>query len=505
MRMRHGDLEGMCRVFRVFTVPFNIRMAGVELQLVEQTNKTDPVFRPSVEGSYDHVDWTIVTPDTRTFSMLVEIFAHQQEADKVERIFEIMLRCDIQPDSLIVSALIKAYATLGEPETALARFLEVCGIQGSTRSVARYFRIARSDTVDLRPPLGLGNVSLDVNIYNALLSALLPSCGVRLFQWVLEHMRLSGCEPNRKTSLVLLHYLVRRGFTPRELTRVVTCFAKFPADCRPTIGHINSILAATMRHRRSFVPRFKIAGETSTEEMLLPRLEPDAVPFDPSAGLASPQNKELNVLLQQLVGRQIRSNSSTFEFRLWRDAITKMDMESARKVFQDMKSRGIRPNSRHFTILADGFTRIGDMPAAEGIIDLARTENNVKPTTAMYEVLIRGYGRLHRPERAAHTFLKMIQSGIPPDIKSIVAVVDAYLIHGSFWVARHLLLLLWKSVIDFPPKLRRADVWTLRRAFIQAGRNRPSPPRAERDRRFFRTSIAQLLRQWKRFYSQRRH
>ncbi|KAH7107084.1 hypothetical protein BKA62DRAFT_227715 [Auriculariales sp. MPI-PUGE-AT-0066] len=502
MRMRHGDLDAVCRVFRVFTAPFNIRMTGVELKLVERANQKDPVYRPNVGGNYDHVEWVIISPDARTFGMLIEIFAHQQEVDQIERTFEIMRRCNVRPDSRLVSTLIKAYATVGEHETALARFIELCADTPLVRPFVTAFHIPHQQRVPSRSSLGLSDVKLNSHIYNALLSALLPVSGLPIFQAVLEHMRIMNIEPNQKTSIILIYYLANRGFTPRELMRATKDLAKLPVHCRPNISHVNAILTATLRSRRPLVQKMALRpGQTVTP--LNPTPEAESEDYDPSAGLASPANKELNILLDELAHRGLRGNGSTFTLRLWRDAVTRLDMETARTTFRHMKARGIRPNSRHFTILMDGFTRIGDMIAAEEVLKLAQTEENIIPTVGMYTVLIRGYGRIERSDLASQTFFRMMSAGIPPDHQAIAALVDAFIRVKRFFLARSLLKTLWKWVVVFPRRLHKADVWTLRRAFTKITTHKMRPPRADRDRRQLRKNFQSVLLQWKQFYRPR--
>lgn len=504
LRMRHGDLDAMCRVFRVFTVQCNIRMTGVEMRLIGKPNKKDPVYRPEFEGDYDHVHHTIVRPNAATFAMIMEVLAHQEQIDQVERAYNIMRLGGIVPDASTVTAFIKAFANVGDFKAALGVFMRTCGTDAMAAEFARFLHVKQTKMPSSPVPPGLSHVPLDIRIYNALLSALLPSCGVLLFQISLEHMRVFNVEPNRQTGNILLHYLANRGHTPRQLIRITSLFANFPPHCRPTIGYINSILAAIMRRRRPVQQQLKSADNGAEPQP--PRLEPDADPYDPSAGLASPRNAEFVELLALIAGRQIRSNSSTFALRLWRDAVTKLDMDSARETFREMNARGIRPNSRHFTILMDGFTRVGNVAAAEEIMALAFKENNVLPNVVMYSVLIKGYARIRRPALASRTFFRMIQAGIPPDIKAVLSLVDAFIVAKRYRFAKKLLLSLWRWVIELPPNVskkefRRADLWSLRRTFANSDAAqyvKPTP--RERDRRLMRRRIALLLRQWREFY-----
>lgn len=498
LRMRHGDLSGMCSAFRVFTAPFNIRMSGVEMRLLERPNRKDPIYRPAVDGDYGHVDYAVVKPDAATFAMIIEVFGHQEEIDQVERAYHLMRRCDIRPDGKVVDALIKAYTNVGDREGAWAIFLEVCGSAHMTREFARLFKVASEKPLP-RPVLGLSHVRLDVHIYNSFIAALLPSCGIRLFQLCLEHMKAFNVEPDKKTGNILLHYLSNRGQTPRQLIRIATLFARLPPNCRPTIGHVNSILAALLRRRRA--THSIVLSKQEAAEHKAQRLEPEADPYDPSAGLANPKNVELAELLSLISERRIRSNSSTFALRLWRDAITKLDLGGARETFRAMAARGIRPNSRHFAILMDGFARTGDMPAAEHVLALALEENNVQPTVVMHTVLIRGYARMRRPDLASRAFFRMASSGIPPDVRAVLALVDAFMAVKKFFFARVLLLRLWKWVIEMPPYLKDANLWVLRRAFSKSeALQTPRPPPSERDRRALRKDVATVLRQWKGFF-----
>ncbi|KZV91951.1 hypothetical protein EXIGLDRAFT_693188 [Exidia glandulosa HHB12029] len=143
-----------------------------------------------------------------------------------------------------------------------------------------------------------------------------------------------------------------------------------PTALPPSIGHINSILASLMRRRRSAYQKCGLAELQRPDEKTnlvstegLPHLaleEPplrefDAVPYDPSAGLANPQHRPLVELLALILNHNVRSNTSTFALRLWRDAVTRLDMDGARTTFKEMTERGIRSNSRHFTILMDAW------------------------------------------------------------------------------------------------------------------------------------------------------
>ncbi|KZV94098.1 hypothetical protein EXIGLDRAFT_737396 [Exidia glandulosa HHB12029] len=518
LRMRHGDLDSMCKVFRVFRAPCNIRMTGVEMKLLSKPNSSDPVYRPSFDGDFDHVDYTDVRPNAATFAMIMDVLAHQLQIKQVERAYNIMCSSGIRPDSSTIASLINAYANVGDIKTAFAVFFETCRGQGA--KLFKPWLKHGLNTGPAAPPPDLRGVRLDINIYNALLSALLRPCGFSLFQATLAHMRMMDFEPDRKTSNIFLHYLSNRGIRPRQLIRICTVFATFPPHCRPSIGHINSILASIMRRRRAAYQLFGLADLQRPEEKTnlestegLPHIalkEPplrefDAVPYDPSAGLANPQNRPLVELLALISDRNIRSNTSTFALRLWRDAVTRLDMESARATFKEMTARGIRPNSRHFTILMDGWTRVGDMTAAEGLISVAYEENGVLPTVVMYTVIIKGYARLLRPDKAAKTFFRMITAGIPPDVKSVLALVDAFIMTKKYRLARYLLLTVWKWVLEFPPNLAKADVWTLRRAFARAeATHEVRPPLEERSRRNIVRRMRDVLHIWRKFYLHKR-
>ncbi|KZV91971.1 hypothetical protein EXIGLDRAFT_769471 [Exidia glandulosa HHB12029] len=130
LRMRHGDLDTMCKVFRVFRAPCNISMSGVEIRLFKP-NSSDPVYHPAFDGDFRHIDHTDLRPNAVTFAMIMDVLAHQLQIEQVERAYNMMVSSDIRPDSSTIGSLINAYANVGDIKTEFAAFFETCRGQGA--------------------------------------------------------------------------------------------------------------------------------------------------------------------------------------------------------------------------------------------------------------------------------------------------------------------------------------------------------------------------------------
>jgi len=234
------------------------------------------------------------------------------------------------------------------------------------------------------------------------------------------------------------------------------------------------------------------------------RISGAADSFDPTAGIALSRMLSYRALIrpivQSLSARRIMSNRATIALRLKQGAITRSNMTVARRVFQEMLTRGMRPASRHFTALMEGHTLLGDMRGAEKVMDAA-LDAGMRPNVVMFTILIVGHARLGHPDKAMRTFQSMVASGIRPDVPAVDAIASAYFAVGAYKTARRVLLVLWPHVQAPLEGMQSAPLKQLARALRARHANRDLADHPKHlnkpEQTFLRWKINRLIRAWK--------
>ena len=464
LRIETGDVTGALRILKVFTLSYTDHGGVLDEENGEKILSVDS----SVPG-------LSCVPDHRTFKILLTLLAyHKGQLDNIFRVFRQMTSTGYQIDAEIVTALITAYSTANMTGSATLLVYEMCKRHNLSVDRNEFHLLGRlTDTLDARLDQAV-SVYPNVDVFNALLRAILPEGGLMGLRRVLRIMRQASCLPDASTIQIILTYLQNvHQMTPRSLIQIYEILINFPAcETSLTVQHLNIILrslvqreidllgtsswnATAQRVRFGHVTRFSTRG--------LSKVAPN---FDPTAGIALDSfqrrvNKPFQPIVETLVERQVMSDRMTFALRIRRDALVKLDMESAQRAFEIMISRGIRANVYHYSALIEGYTALGRMEDARNVMERAAV-GGVKPNVIMYTILINGYARLRQPDHARGTFAEMVKAGVKPDIAAVDAVVSAFWFVRAYRAARNLLLDLWPLVAPaLPPQLHGAPLHVL--------------------------------------------
>ena len=480
LRIDAGDVPGALRVLQLFTTPPDPDGDGGWVNGDDGQREGGSSSAESVNSS------SYCVPDRATFNILLMLLArHKGQLDNVFRVYHQMISAGHQIDADTVTAIVAAYSTDNRMGSALSLVYEMC--KHHNLSVDRNeFHLLRPLTETIDPGLKEAlSVCPNTDVFNALLRAVLPEKGLVGMRRVLRIMRQASFLPEASTIQIILTYLHDVHYMdPRGLLKVLRILTGFPAhEASLTVHHLNTILrslirreidiirtnswnASAQRVRFGHMPRFSSR-----------RLSKVATEFDPTAGISldSFQRRIAKLsrpIIETLVDRHVMSDRMTFALRIRRDAVVKLNIESAKRAFDIMVSRGIRPNVYHYSALIEGYASLGRMEEARNVMERASLAG-VKPNVIMYTILINGFGRLGQPDLAQQTFTEMVAGGVRPDFAAVDAVVSAYWFVKAYKNARSLLLDLWPLVAPFPPELQGAPLRNLIQ-YLRA--HRGSPP-----------------------------
>jgi pentatricopeptide repeat protein len=72
-----------------------------------------------------------------------------------------------------------------------------------------------------------------------------------------------------------------------------------------------------------------------------------------------------------------------------------------------MLDRGLHPNEYHYAALMEGYAATGELAAAEAVMNAAERAG-IRPNCVMHTILIVGYARREKPERAMRILRHMV-------------------------------------------------------------------------------------------------
>ncbi|KIJ68335.1 hypothetical protein HYDPIDRAFT_124718 [Hydnomerulius pinastri MD-312] len=451
-------------------------------------------------------DTPLVAPDTVTFTILINYLASQGHLSRVRKVLDRMLEANVEPDSGIAAALIRAHCLCGRDDMAASLLGAMLHSDAAARDFAACLRVKWVPNL----PINVKGIVLTVHVFNAILGRVMEIRGLSGARFIFRIMRHTGIQPNATTTEVFLNYLDRtENVKPRQLIRTLRNMS--PGAHGPTIRHLHIILRNVLRREKHLVHRSgwdATASKFSSTRNFNPTFPGDRIllsteNFDPGGGLKLPrhvrQNSWLRPIFLSLSRKAVRSDRATIGMRLRHEAIIEPNLESVKSVFRYMLEQGMHPNRYHYISVMYGYAMAGNMRGAEQIMRSAK-EAGFEPEVVMYTVLISGYGRKGRPALAMRTFRAMVSAGIAPDVPAIDALAHAYFAVGAYTVARKVLLQLWPQVKPFPSELQSASLKRLAEAFrVDPERSRAvrDGPLTKLEQRLLHWKLRGLLQEWK--------
>jgi len=264
--------------------------------------------------------------------------------------------------------------------------------------------------------------SSDVGIVtmNALTSCMAKYRGLRGLQVSTDLMRQSNISADGATLKVILDAVREHMFAkPQDLAELLKVMLERARNVRAQIGHIDSIMAEAVKLASS--PNVSAALSATTLEDLR----------DPAVGLVPVADfaKTVEVILESLRSREVGSSSTSLASRLRFEALLGGEQGQLPKVdliWEQLMDMGYRLSHRHMRAIMQGYADAGQMRQAEKVPVLAK-QMGIKPTSAMYMVLLRGWAKSNAVWAARKAYDSICAlGGDNPDLIATTAIVGAY-------------------------------------------------------------------------------
>ncbi|CAL5407308.1 unnamed protein product [Camellia sinensis] len=110
--------------------------------------------------------------------------------------------------------------------------------------------------------------------------------------------------------------------------------------------------------------------------------------------------------------------------------VSRVDMVSAKKVFDEILDRGWVPDAMTYTILMDGFCKQGRLIDAVKVMD-DMDENGVEPNDVTYGIMIEAYCKEKKPVEALNLLNDMLKKKYVPSLALCCRVIDALFEEGK--------------------------------------------------------------------------
>lgn len=458
-----------------------------------------------------------IRPNKATFNIILTLLARRKgNTSSILVIYNAMKTMRFEPDAVTVASIVLAYGNENKSEVALSIVYKLC--TGHGLPVDRKHFLALGSLIDIKDATtsfpGITSVPPNIWIFNALLQVFLPSVGLDGLQEFLKILQSVNIIPDFSTTQIILTYLREHHHArPQMLVEILQTLTNFRSgESILTVEHLNTIFASYINREIDLIRphswnassqrvRFRHSPKFSIE-----KISHQTTMFDPTAGIAYRSfprkgvRRMLRDMIKSLCLRNVKSSRATFALRIRREGVVKQDLEAARRVFDIMVSRGIRPNKYHYSALVEAYAGIGMMEQATQTMEKAYADG-VKPNLIMYSILIQGYARLGLPDLARTTFKEMVESGVRPDLAAVDSLVSAYWFIKRSKAARSILLDLWPTNIPLPEDLRTASLRDLV-VYLRAQRKdyqEVSLPKERYRQEKLKASLGEILRDVKKW------
>ncbi|KAG0015632.1 hypothetical protein BGZ80_009730 [Entomortierella chlamydospora] len=351
---RHGDLDGAFRVFRSMIAD------GVKPdQYTFSSILSLFASRGDAEGAEvfwnEMINTHKVVPNAHAYGSMMHVYCTTEDMLSAQTVYREMIQAGILPNEVIFGTLLNAYARRGDLTQMLSIYdaMRAEGLKpnsyiysnllfglvkdGDMGAARRLFENMEED--------GFGNNVLAQTI---LMKGYLDQGNFKESQEVYKNMLRSGLIPNFMTYATLLQAHARRGETKKAE------------------AFLNKIMAS-----RGLVVVGSEDEEVDGDEMTKlgihqsqDRAEPTSVDeLGKDSSSTGFQEGHLSSLGTERKPLKISAKPKPLmAFTPLLDAYAKeSDMLAASKMFEEIKSRGLQPNTITYTILMDGYRRAGDV------------------------------------------------------------------------------------------------------------------------------------------------
>ncbi|KAF9357557.1 hypothetical protein BGX26_003502 [Mortierella sp. AD094] len=351
---RHGDLDGAFRVFRSMITdrvkPDQYTFSSI-LSLFASRGDAE-----GAEGFWNEmINTHKVVPNAYAYGSMMHVYCMTEDMLSAQTVYREMIQAGILPNEVIFGTLLNAYARRGDLTQMLSIYdaMRAEGLKpnsyiysnllfglvkdGDMGAARRLFENMEED--------GFGNNVLAQTI---LMKGYLDQGNFKESQEVYKNMLRSGLIPNFMTYATLLQAHARRGET------------------KEAQDFLNKIMMS-----RGLVVVGSEDEEVDGDEMTKlgihqsqDRAEPtSADELGKDSSSAGSQEGHLSSLGTERKPLKISAKPKPLmAFTPLLDAYAKeSDMLAANRMFEEIKSRGLQPNTITYTILMDGYRRAGDV------------------------------------------------------------------------------------------------------------------------------------------------
>ena len=470
-----------------------------------------PYHQPPRNGPSSHS----FCPDSVTFTMLIKHITNENGPDLLEKISSLidkMKVLNVTPDSITVSAVVRALCTAGDVRSALKIVAQVCQPKAKFETLIErilvFGRVPNMEHLDEGRVVFIARrAELDVHLFNALIDGVSGWLGINAVRIILRLMHKNKVIPDSTTVEGITSWLNKsERVHPRTLVRAMKNLLS-PTH-RPNPSLCNAVIASLIRREQTWV-----TNDTATPLPPPPNRRTDASPTScPLPILTSEEVPQklgyrgmTRFLVQSLFTRRVQSNRFTFAQRMKRTAM-RGDVPATKAYLRVMLKRGMHPTAHHYAALMEAHINVGMMDQAETILHSA-IQAGVKPNVKLFTILIVGYGRQCKPGSAKRVFEEMVRKGVEPDLPVIHAVASAYYKAGGAGLARTFLVERWTSVapVTLPPSFGTLDFTDLAKAHRELHEKRPvwfkgkmrNKNRNKARRMVFRWKMKRIVDAWK--------
>jgi hypothetical protein len=377
----------------------------------------------------------------QTHYLAFRLIASTMSFDQLSQVWEKMKSESMPINDQFVRILVKALARLSRIDVAQSLF--------------------NPSAVDSTPLMSLPETYKPKALaMNTLLKESSRIGGWKGLETTLKLFRSRGVNPNEETLEIVLGS-IRDNITanPTVLANLTNAIIGRSPNIKPTVDHLDLLLAQAVRaHARAE----QVSSRPANVGNIFSLSDENSTAAEAGLKVNDPFKLAIRSMLNSLRSRGVRSSARSLATRLRFDAqrhassplgTSMTTAPSPRAVWDDLITRGYKPNKRHFLALMKGYADFGHMVECEDIVILAK-EMGIEPTRGMWMVLMNAYGtrrkpwfNLSRSEKAFHA-IRQSQQGL--DLTAICSMIGIYYRGGQRQSAVDLALRLIENIVNPP-------------------------------------------------------
>jgi len=457
-----GDAGGALKILRMFDGLDKDALSSVFSTMTYGDSKSVP--------PHEHPAHVVPT-DLATFTSLINILAEHRDLAWLCRLVDQMKTAGLSPDAEVAAALVRAHYAQNSGRLGLKVLYDLCGpTRTRTKSIlfSQLGYLNEEGDSTFGPFMG----GASVVAFNAVLQCALPRQGFECVSPILQLMQLFGVPPSSTTVEILLSYSEKNGVSPLQLLEIASSITKGGAIA--SVRHTNILLRNLIQAEKKALYKSSwdalgafVRGAVAPARRRNPPMEHTSDISGPTSGLFIPASRtsRLSAIVHDLNLRGVKGTRATFALRMRHAALSQSSAGglAARQILNGMVARGMHPTAHHYAALMEAHAMAGDMPAAHTVLReaVAQIQPPQSSLVVLHTILISGYARLGRPDRAMRAFQNMIRENVAPDPAAVDAVVSAFFGVKAFKLAREVLLELWPMVAPPVDGMRNASLMEL--------------------------------------------